>query len=434
MPVLRSSKVFGDGTFLAPLTSAGGSFNNGVAVASGFSGNRIAEADIDGDGNLDFVVASDGDNEARVFLGNGDGTFADVGSFGDMTTTNAISLVDLDGDGNLDLIRAGSGGGAPVGSDFEVLLGNGDGSFDSSIYHSSIFGIDPDNLGFGDFNGDGNVDIVFSSPAQGATNQRFGVYLGNGDGTFNNYTTFRTADRGTGVDGGISVADIDGDGNLDAAIGTYGGLEVMYGLGDGTFVEFDLEGAGTFQDGVSYSAGTTVSDVVSTDFNGDGRADLVVADAAAAGVKVLMGNQSAGGDGTFNAPVSYGTGIYSDVFLTQLSGSTTEDLVAGTNLGEVHVFEANSDGSFDAPLAYSTGVSGVVSSITVQDVSGDGINDIVAVHEGENRVSVLLGNAGGTFQAPTTYMLAGDVAVSSDTLSVGESQCRRKYRYCCRDG
>src|SRR5262249_14693957 len=120
-------------------------------------------------------------SSVSVLLGNGDGTFdpaiASATGYGPLS----LAVGDFDGDGNLDLVTANF-----YGPDVSVLLGNGDGAFQapSSISLDFPFPQNPASMAVGDFNGDGKMDLGvignYDDPALSYAN----VLLGNGDGSF----------------------------------------------------------------------------------------------------------------------------------------------------------------------------------------------------------------------------------------------------------
>ena len=91
----------------------------------------VAVADFNGDGHLDFAVALQGSNfgSLDVYLGDGTGhfTFSANYSYGSRNGGISIRIADVNGDGKLDLI-VGNGG---YDGTITVLLGNGDGNFQS---------------------------------------------------------------------------------------------------------------------------------------------------------------------------------------------------------------------------------------------------------------------------------------------------------------
>jgi hypothetical protein len=137
----------GDGTFGAA---------NPFAVGNGPA--YVIAGDVNHDGILDLVAANEGDSTVSVLLGNGsggvgDGTFQAQKVFSTGSGPDFPKLADMDGDGNLDIIVADSGG-----VNVSVLLGNGDGTFQAQ----QVFGVgnNPSALVVGNFVGGGRVDIV----------------------------------------------------------------------------------------------------------------------------------------------------------------------------------------------------------------------------------------------------------------------------------
>jgi len=185
----------------------------------------------------------------------------------------------------------------------------------------------------------------------------------------------------------VAVSDFDGDGKRDLVVANNsGGVSVLLGNGDGTF-----------QAGVNYTAGTTPYSVAVGDFNGDGHPDLVVANNGG-GVSVLLGN----GDGTFQPPVNYAAGTTpNSVAVGDFNGDGHPDLAVADQGGGVSVLLGNGDGTFQAGVNYTAGTTPY--SVAVGDFNGDGHSDLAVANRGSGDVSVLLGNGDGTFQAAVNY-------------------------------
>jgi hypothetical protein len=169
------------------------------------------------------------------------------------TSPQSIAAADFNGDGKTDLAVADSNG-------VSVLLGNGNGTFLPALSYTA--GANPSSVVAGDFNGDGKTDVAF---VNGGSNS-VSVLLGNGNGTFQPPVTYLTGSSNY-VAYFLTVADFNGDGKADLAVGTSNGLSILLGNGDGTF-----------QTAATYAS--TLGGVLSiavADFNGDGWPDLAVA-------------------------------------------------------------------------------------------------------------------------------------------------------------
>ena len=143
------------------------------------------------------------------------------------------------------------------------------------------------------------------------------MLLGNGDGTFQPAVTYRT---GGGQAWSVAVADVNGDGNADLVVANYDDnlLGVLLGNGDGTF-----------QPAVAYSSGGSGGSIALAvaDVNGDHKPDLLVAISSNNTVGVLLGN----GDGTFQTAVPYNSGGSGPgaVAVADVNGDGKPDLLAG---------------------------------------------------------------------------------------------------------
>src|SRR5262245_16260891 len=152
-------------SFLAPLAFDTRPFPESVAVG-----------DFNGDGRLDLAVANYGSNNVSVLVGNGDGTFQTARNFPAGDRPFSVVVGEFNGDGRLDLAVANSTTGDIGG--VSVLLGNGDGSFQSARGFAT--GARPQSVAVGDLNGDSIPDLAVGN----LFSSNVSVLLGNGDGTF----------------------------------------------------------------------------------------------------------------------------------------------------------------------------------------------------------------------------------------------------------
>jgi len=176
------------------------------------SPSDLVTGDFDGDGNLDLAVINGvkgGGRAISVFLGQGNGNFLPPQTVSSVNETNGGSarrlfIADFNGDSWLDLAVGERGG-------ISVLMGNGDGTFQSPVHYGSGF-VDRQQFTFavGDFNCDGNTDLVTSAVSNG----HFALLEGNSDGTFKSAVLVNLPDHFSGPNG-IVVGDLNSDGLLD---------------------------------------------------------------------------------------------------------------------------------------------------------------------------------------------------------------------------
>jgi hypothetical protein len=356
----------GDGTFQAPIFSAGTILNPSTIVVGDFNG----------DGNLDLAMGNLGDTTITVLLGNGDGTFQAPQTYPVGNGPVSIAVGDFNGDGNLDLAVLDTND-----NNVTILFGQGDGTFlteeDCSILpfvqgRSKAFvqrqsnqqtqcppmtfavGSGASQIATADLNGDGNADLVVTNGDDATVS----VLLGAGDGTFQPQAVYAV---NFGV-GGVAIADFNGDGFPD--------LVVVYSEGNTASVLLG-NGDGTFQPTVNYAIGNFSGQVVASDFNGDGKMDVAVSNVIDGTISLLLGN----GDGTFQPQVIYPAGSRSSGMAAgDLNGDGLPDLIVanrgGSNDGE---WFASIFLSAQTETATSTGVSviGIGTHSVVMSYPGD---------------------------------------------------------------
>jgi len=228
----------------------------------------------------------------------------------------------------------------------------------------------------GDFNGDGKADIaIFGGYNYDYRSAFVSVALGNGDGSFQGAAY---SPGGNGPVLGAAIGDFNGDGKADVVLAS-GYADVLLGKGDGTF---------SIGQGIPiFSA----SSVAVGDFNGDGIADICVGSDNM--VSIVLGN----GDGTFGAPVDYFTNGSRSIVVGDFNGDGIADLAVDGN--GVNILLGNGDGTFQAAVIYS--VVGTQGFLAAGDFNGDGKLDLAVPNS--TGIAILLGNGDGTFQPGVNY-------------------------------
>ncbi|MFF3460660.1 FG-GAP repeat domain-containing protein [Streptomyces sp. NPDC002730] len=353
-----------------------------VDYATGDLPLSVSTGDLNGDGDRDLVTANQAADTVSVLLGNGDGTFA---AKVDYTTGNgpfSVAVGDVNGDGDRDLVTANL-----YADTVSVLLGNGDGTFAAKVDYTT--GDQPYSVAAGDFDGDGDLDLVTANQLGNTVS----VLLGNGDGTFAakvDYTTGSSYVNGGDQPVSVATGDFNGDGDLDliTANARPDTVSVLLGTAGGTFgapVRYSTSNS------ITGAEGHGPFSVAVGDFNGDGNLDLGAANFLAypSGLgAVMLGN----GDGTFAAIIDFATGNRPvSLAAGDLDGDGNLDLVtANQDPDTVSVLPGNGDGTFAAKIDFATG-SGP-HSVAVSDLDGDGDLDLVTANAFADTVSVLLNN------------------------------------------
>ena len=315
--------------------------------------------------------------DGTVLLGKGDGTFTQKPSL-HLTGFPPIGIGDVNDDGKPDVV-------AVNGNNLGVYLGNGDGTFQPVI--NTDVGSSFSYLGVSDVNGDGKADVV------AVNNSGVFVFLGQGNGTFNigaHYSMSMNTYQ-------VVFGDFNGDGKLDVAIATLGFVSVLLGNGDGTF-----------KPPVTSTGVAVPIDMAAGDINGDGKLDLVLENLCSGSCSPTVYSLLGNGDGTFGAPgnplVSLDYGLLS---LIDLNGDGKADLVEASFSAQV--FLSNGDGSFRPGRSYYLDAFLFTpTNIVSADFTNDGKSDVVI------RGKMMLGNGDGTFQAQPAAAPGGVAAATGD--------------------
>lgn len=334
---------------------------------------ELAKGDLNNDGRMDFVTAnftSAANQQVTVLLNSGSGTFTggNLRNFPASTFLIDAAVGDFNEDGNLDVVAC-----SDQNDNFSLLLGDGAGNLAAPINFAA--GDRPTGIAVGDMNKDGNLDVLVS---HSGTPDDIYVFLGNGAGGFAAPTILSNP---TNTTYDITVADFNLDTNPDFAITTAGVYTVQIWTGNGS--------------GTAFTVAQTVTsmsinpDLDARDLNGDGAMDII------AGPGYIMNN----GSGTFGARVAlsqsdeeYATG--------DLNGDGNIDIVTtdnNVNRANTRVYLGNGAGVFT--LLNKTEMRVYARGLEVADVNNDGMPDVIGAGSDatDGRVDILLGDGTGYF-------------------------------------
>ena len=366
---------------------------------TGLSPQGVIAADFNGDGKLDLAIANGGNNSVSILLNNGDGTFtAQPNPLATGSVPYSLAAGDFNHDGNVDLVVTNFANGNP--STVSVFLGTGGGNFQTPVPYQ--VGPGPISVVTGDFNKDGFLDLAVANQG-GGSNPSVSILAGNGDGTFQSAVTYTV---GTTDVAGVATGYFHNATDLDLAITSPSSDTVSVLLNNGN---------GTFGSAVAYATGSSGNHPVAVsafDFDGDGKVDLAITNLNAKNVAILRGN----GNGTFQPRVTYPTtngGFFGPAAMTtgDFNGDGKVDLaITEQGNNRVSLLLGNGDATFQSPLEFTTGNN--ATGVAAGDFNGDGRLDLAVANHDDNNVSVMLHLP----QPPTNLAVTN---VTSTTVTLG---------------
>lgn len=369
-------------------TSRGTFKEQRFTAAKGIS--TLAAADMDGDGRLDLIAGNEFDKSVSVQLGQSGREFVMLRSFVLPVSPSSLAVADFNGDGLPDIAVASEAGDAVY-----VLLAHS-GTFFVGAELASAGG--PIAVVAGDFDHDGHQDLAIASNNAGTVT----VWLGQGGGAFQMQKPFAAGSYPSA----LVAADFNLDGRLDiVTANSWGGpFSVGLGLGTGAFVE----------PGKVFSL--IQAQPIVADLTGDGLPDVVVLRRDG---KILFRPGQADSVGAFGAAVIINpdpTWDARDISVGQ--GKGTFFLVAtNARVGSLG-FYMYVGGKFRmVPTANIPGI--VPAHILVGDVNGDGLQDVILNLAQPGQILVFLQHQNEDFsnRAAPDYVMQLEGHVSAITLA-----------------
>ncbi|CAF2715852.1 unnamed protein product [Rotaria sp. Silwood2] len=366
-----------------------GSFGPMKAYSTGIDSTpyMLAANDFNNDDQMDIVVANYGTNNLGILLGYNNGSFATMTTYstGFQSTPYYVTAADLNNDNQTDIISVNTGSDS-IG----IFLGYGNGSFAVMITYSTGDSSIPWAAAVGYINNDGRLDIVVVNYGTNSV----GIFLGYGDGSFQNHVTYSTGYQSYPTS--VVIGDFNHDNQSDIGVANFNANNVGIFLGYGN---------GSFSTVVPYSTGDSSSPqyAVVGDFNNDKILDIAVANYGTSDVAVLFGF----GDGTFLLGTAYSTGMGSvpwSLAVADFNNDTRLDIAAtGTLLNSIVVLLGYGYETFAGVTKYNTGDGSMPHSVAVADFNNDGWSDVIVANYGTDSVGLFLGYGAKGFDSMVTF-------------------------------
>jgi hypothetical protein len=269
------------------------------------SPGEMALGDVNGDHRLDLALDNHDSYNVTLLLGDGNGSFAPapnsliVMKRGQHPHTHGLGLGDLNGDGKLDLATVNN-----EDNDVSVAFGDGRGGFTIAPRSPFAVGPSPYPLTLGDVNNDGRLDIVSNASATGparaqllAASRALTLLLGDGQGGFRR----SEIPLRTGEPWFATIGDLNGDSKPDLVATHHDHSVLTVLLGDG---------AGSFREvaGSPLDMGHNVWRIALADVNRDRRLDVIAA--AGDSIRVVLGDGAGNFKAAPNSPFATARGTW----------------------------------------------------------------------------------------------------------------------------
>ncbi|KAH8050218.1 hypothetical protein JL720_15409 [Aureococcus anophagefferens] len=321
--------------------------------------------DVDGDGDVDALSASAGDDTVAWYENDGSQSFTERIISNSANGARSVFAIDVDGDGDSFAER--------------VITNSADNAF-------SVFAIDVD--------GDGDVDVLSAS----AYDDTVAWYENDGSQSFTERIISNSADAAVSV----FAIDVDGDGNVDA---------LSAAGGDDTVAWYENDGSQSFTECVITNSADNAFSVFAIDVDGDGDVDAL---SVSRSDDTVAWYENDGAESFTERIITNSADYAYSVFAIDVDGDGDVDVLSASYLDDTVAWYEN-DGSLSFTERVITNAADGATSVFAIDVDGDGDVDALSASTSDDTVAWYENECGSPSATPSAAPSSGTSASPSST-------------------
>ncbi|MGQ0620136.1 MAG: FG-GAP-like repeat-containing protein [Panacagrimonas sp.] len=329
----------------------------------------VHAADLDGDGDLDLISASNVDDRIRWFRNLGGLQLVEQNAISiDANGASSVFAADIDGDGDLDVVTASTDNDTVAWYENELSDG-------LSINTRRIIANDLDgaySVHAADINGDGHVDVL--AAGQGAT---AGVRVYRNDGAAEPAFTTSSLPSSSAGASSVHTADLDDDGDLDVLVAQFANDSITAFVNDGNPVP-------VFTSVLISNQADGARSVYAGDIDGDGRIDVV---SASRDDNKIAWYRNNGLLSFSETEISTDARSARSVFVADVNGDGTMDVLSAS-LSDDKIAWYEFDGGFTFETHIIATDADGASSVFAGDMDGDGDADVLSASQFDNTIAL----------------------------------------------
>ena len=320
----------------------------------------VFAADMDGDGDMDVLSASNGDSKIAWYENDGSQNFTAYTISDTAGGARSVFAVDMDGDGDMDVLCA-------LAYDDEIAWYENDGSQNFTEHTITSTADEVHSVFAADVDGDGDMDVLSAS----AADNKIAWYENDGSQNFTQHTILITA----GEAWSVFAADVDGDGDMDVLSAS--------DADSGTVAWYENDGSQNFTPHTVSSTANDAWSVSAADMDGDG--DMDVLSASRYDDKIVW-HENDGSQSFTTHTISTTADYPTFVFAADVDGDGDMDVLSSSLYdNKIAWYENDGSQNFAAYTISSTALW--ARSVFAADVDGDGDLDVLSASATDDKIA-----------------------------------------------